>query len=316
MPLIRIAVTAFLFGAVLYVVNLAEMLDTIASTQPAAWLLALLLFATQVDLSATRWALAIEALAGRQPHHRLLVYTYMGQFAGLFLLASVGGAAVKAWMAHRDGVPAADAISSVVIDRFLAMASLLVLAVVATPFLMISVIEANAVRDLAAVSVPLALAGLALSAIVWRFRVLESALEWPYLGPVLRYLLDVLRQTARMRFLALGIGVSVLCQLTMIVTVFVLARGAGIRLDLIDCFLVLPPVMLVAALPISIAGWGVREGAMVVGLGLVGVAQEHALALSIQFGAVGVLVGLVGGLAWFRMISAADLSKMRKFPRR
>lgn len=60
--LIRIAVTTLLFGAVLYAVNLADVLETVAATQPAAWLLALLLFGLQVDLSATRWSLASRRL--------------------------------------------------------------------------------------------------------------------------------------------------------------------------------------------------------------------------------------------------------------
>lgn len=51
-------------------------------------------------------------------------------------------------------------------------------------------------------------------------------------------------------------------------------------------------------IPISIAGWGVREGAMVVGLGLVGVSSSTALSVSLLFGGVLVVVGLLGGLIW------------------
>jgi Lysylphosphatidylglycerol synthase TM region len=40
-----------------------------------------------------------------------------------------------------------------------------------------------------------------------------------------------------------------------------------------------PPVILVMTVPVSIAGWGVRETAMVVAFGFVGVSGDSALAL-------------------------------------
>ena len=50
--------------------------------------------------------------------------------------------------------------------------------------------------------------------------------------------------------------------------------------------------------PISIAGWGVREGAMVIMLGLVGISSESALALSLLYGIILTIVGLAGGILW------------------
>src|SRR5207245_1602017 len=59
-----------------------------------------------------------------------------------------------------------------------------------------------------------------------------------------------------------------------------------------------PPVVLLTAVPISISGWGVREGAMVACLGLAGVPSEEALSVSLLLGAVSVIVGLAGGVIW------------------
>ena len=51
---------------------------------------------------------------------------------------------------------------------------------------------------------------------------------------------------------------------------YALTRGLGIAVGLIDCWVMIPPVVLLTTLPISIAGWGVREGASVALLGFVG----------------------------------------------
>jgi len=61
---------------------------------------------------------------------------------------------------------------------------------------------------------------------------------------------------------------------------------------------VVPLVLLVTALPISIAGWGVREGSMVVGLGLLGVPESDAALVSVVIGLIGVGLGALGGLTW------------------
>lgn len=311
--LIRVTISALLIGLVIFAVDLAHVVNMILSTAPSAWVLTLLIFGLQVDLSATRWSLAIEALNRRHPHHRLLLFTYMGQFAGLFLPASIGGGAVKALMASQSGVPTAEAVTSVVIERFLAMGSLILLAVLAMPFLTISVLEPDAFQHLAKISVLLAIAILALIIVAWRTQALRASLDLPLIGPALKYLFSVVQKTTKPRFLAMSAGVSILCQLTMILAVYVLAQGAGVRFNLIDCLIILPPVMLVAALPISIAGWGVREGAMIIGLALAGVPREDALALSIQFGLAGTLVGLIGCVGWFRTIDANILAQIKKF---
>ncbi|KAF0137780.1 MAG: hypothetical protein FD153_1608 [Rhodospirillaceae bacterium] len=59
-----------------------------------------------------------------------------------------------------------------------------------------------------------------------------------------------------------------------------------------------PPVLLIMTLPISIAGWGVREQAMITAFGLVGVSEESALALSILSGLTILAGGLPGGVVW------------------
>jgi uncharacterized membrane protein YbhN (UPF0104 family) len=56
--------------------------------------------------------------------------------------------------------------------------------------------------------------------------------------------------------------------------------------------------MLVSMAPISLAGWGVREGAMIVGLGLAGIVPADALAVSVAYGLLQLALGLLGGALW------------------
>lgn len=72
--------------------------------------------------------------------------------------------------------------------------------------------------------------------------------------------------------------------------------------------LVAPGVMLVAALPVSLGGWGVREGAMIIALGLFGVAAGEALALSVAYGLMLLVTGALGALAWASLPAASGIT--------
>ena len=56
--------------------------------------------------------------------------------------------------------------------------------------------------------------------------------------------------------------------------------------------------MLVTTIPISIAGWGVRETAMVTAMGLIGIPSDAALILSILFGLSTIIFTLPASLVW------------------
>jgi len=60
----------------------------------------------------------------------------------------------------------------------------------------------------------------------------------------------------------------------------------------------MPPVAIFQLLPVSLGGWGVREAALVIFLGALGIPGETALAASLCIGLSQILVGLPGGLIW------------------
>jgi uncharacterized membrane protein YbhN (UPF0104 family) len=63
-------------------------------------------------------------------------------------------------------------------------------------------------------------------------------------------------------------------------------------------FKLIPPVMLITMLPISIAGWGVREATMGLAFGYAGLVINEGINISLLYGAVSFIVGAFGGLVW------------------
>ena len=91
---------------------------------------------------------------------------------------------------------------------------------------------------------------------------------------------------------------SMAVHLALIVAFVQIAKGLNLRFDLMQGLALLPPVFFAMLLPISVNGWGVREGASIVFLGFAGLSAEDSVIASVLFGLNGVGIGLLGGVVW------------------
>ena len=96
----------------------------------------------------------------------------------------------------------------------------------------------------------------------------------------------------------LAVGLGVTGNTLLALATFFLAQSIGVGVTLLDCLVLMPPVILITTIPISIAGWGLRESAMVAIFGFIGIVQEDAIALSLLFGLINAFVSLPGGFLW------------------
>jgi glycosyltransferase 2 family protein len=94
------------------------------------------------------------------------------------------------------------------------------------------------------------------------------------------------------------LGLSVITIALTVLSFKFVGDAVGSRLPVGSWMIIVPPVTLIQLVPVSLAGWGVREAALVLALGSFGVPAEAALATSILLGFSLILVGLPGGLIW------------------
>jgi uncharacterized protein (TIRG00374 family) len=90
---------------------------------------------------------------------------------------------------------------------------------------------------------------------------------------------------------------SMIINFGMCVVFYLIALGLGVNIQFSQCLFVVPVFTLLAALPISFAGWGVRELSCVGLLGYFGVSSENALVVSVMYGLLFFLSSLPGILA-------------------
>ena len=109
-------------------------------------------------------------------------------------------------------------------------------------------------------------------------------------------------------------GLSAAIHVSTVLVAWCGARSIGAGAPLMDLFFVILPVVLIATVPISIAGWGVREGAMVPAFAYAGLPQGDGLAVSLLFGILYLLLGVAGGAVWIFSRDRRDPTAVSPLP--
>ena len=81
---------------------------------------------------------------------------------------------------------------------------------------------------------------------------------------------------------------------------YILALGLGLSYPFSVYLILVPPAILLTVLPISLAGWGVREGALVGLFVLIGAPRATVLTCSMLYGLSNVVVALPGLAVYLR----------------
>ena len=294
---LKLAVTAgLIYWFVLPGIDFDTVIDRLDRLSPGLLLIAgALIFFQNAFVVAWRWERVVAEIDRALPPWRLLKATIITLFFNQVLPSTIGGDGMRIWFLRGMGRPVGLAFRSVLIDRLIGFFGLLLLGLVGSLYLMARLEDAGPVWVVALVS----LGGLVLIVLA---PTLVAAMAWLPFDRIRQALETLAREVnllARDRpRLARLVGASILGQLALAGAVYCLARDLEVPLDLLSAFAVVPGVMVAASVPISIAGWGVREATMVVGLGLLGVGQSDAAIISIGFGVLVLIFGLLGGLVW------------------
>lgn len=295
--LLKVAISLLLIAVLLYGADVPGLLARFQSVNPWLLLAAVLVLLLLSLAQAVRWAVIIRANGGHMTFARSLKLVFVGYFFSQALPSSVGGDAIRIWQAHRDGLSLGTALNTVILDRLIALGALLIMTAVALPWLM------DMVSDLPirwAFVLVLMAGSLGFVALLFLVRLPKPFLRWKIVRAAVQ-LSEAARKTLlNVRYCFVTLVLSILAHVGVAMMVFILARALGVGVSLMHCIFLVPLVMLITLIPISIAGWGVREGAMVMAFGLIQVPRSDALAVSVLFGATLLVTSLPGGILWWR----------------
>ena len=298
--LLRSAVSGLLLYFVFAQVNfnlIGQRLDQVEYI----WLVvAVLIFIAQTTLGALRWQrIVLQCNAPDAPPFaisRALRYTFIAAFFNQILPSTVGGDAVRTWLLARDQGGWRVPTYSVLIDRLAGVLVLALLVIFCLPWSFVLINNATgrvALLVLGFGSIGACMVFLALGFI--RLRRLD---RW--------WVTRQLVASASMARVALGsassgvpiIAYSLLMHALSATAAWCLAKAVAAPLEWSQALLLVFPVLLIATIPLSIAGWGTRETAMVLAFGYAGLPESDGLIVSVLLGITIFAADLFGGVLW------------------
>jgi uncharacterized membrane protein YbhN (UPF0104 family) len=295
---LKLAVTVGLFVYLLRKVDMAPVVMQLAAMSPAAAAGAEALLLVQLLLLALRWQVVNRMVGAPMQAGQVLRLTAIGNFFNQVLPSGFAGDAARAWLSAREGVRLGPAVRAIVCDRVIGLLVLIVMVsvtLVAVPDITADKVPGSRSFGLVALLGVAGLAGLFLvgepvARLLSRHRLTRS------LGTLADDLHRALFRSGSSSAAVVIVAVAV--QLLNAAAMYWCAKGLRVDLDFGAALVIVPAVMLVSMAPISLAGWGVREGAMIVGLGLAGIVPADALAVSVAYGLLQLALGLLGGALW------------------
>ena len=275
--------------------------STLGSASPA-WLAAAIgVVIVDRVANAHRWLLLLRAIEGGR-HVRLgaaIHVFFVSGFLGSFLPGSIGGDAVRTLALTRLRVTPADAFASVMVDRMLGVASVLLMATAG----LVLVRDLFAAGTLALILLPVAGALMLFLLLLFDRQFVRGTASWmlarrsPRLHRMVDRALAAIRQYGdRRRTLVVVLLLSMGVQVLRTLQAWALGQALGIEADLLWYFAFLPVIILVMLLPTSVAGLGTGALAFQLLFGTVGVEAADAFALAVLFSATAVVGALAGGV--------------------
>ena len=294
---LKVAVTAILIYLSVRTVSL-ETLGARFESLHWGWIsLVLGMLAAQVSLQATRWQVIVHAAGAKFSAAASQRIGYIAAFFNQTLPSTIGGDSARIWLLAREQKAGWKvAAYSVFVDRAVGVFALALLVVILLPWTF------DLISDPLARTTILLIGGGGITG-----GLVFAALSAGSDGWLSRYWLthhfitasSILRALPVQSWRAIFVtGVSIVIHIVTVFVAWAAARAIGTHLDFIVAMCLLPPVVLLATIPVGIAGWGLRESLMITAFTLSGNDAGDALAISLIMGAANFTVGLCGGVMW------------------
>jgi uncharacterized protein (TIRG00374 family) len=293
MLVLKIAVSVLLLLFVINFIDIDAMRLKLMTADPFWLSLSLAALACQFVVSMLRWHDVCAALKLEITYRDALSLGFVGQMFNQVLPTNLGGDGVRILAMSRHGWSWTSAARTVLVDR--AIGLLFIVGVAATS-LLVALLAGRPYIPQGGLILAV-VAGLLLTAIVLIAFAAPHAERLQQRHAVLRPVawgLNGLREVlSSQRWTSSILAKALMVHLLLVQSFCFLAAALGIEINR-ELFLLMTLIILASAFPLSFAGWGVREGATVTGLALIGIGPADAVLIAVLHGVGQIVIGILG----------------------
>ncbi len=278
----------------------SRLADIISHSNGFYLIASILLYGVIIFLTFLRWDLLLKAQDIHLSFIDIVRYSLIGLFFSNILPSVTGGDVVKAYYVIRKTTHTGKVILSILLDRMLGFFALIFYGFVGS-FLVIS---KPAFKSMSTFIIIICIVGLVILAMLYTFRqywkslhILNKIFKKLHLLEKLQRIYNIFKAFKNKPMSIVGaLILSFLVQGIIIFINYLLAVNFGMSKDLlIMFFVIIPMASIISAIPISMAGWGIGEGAYRQLFGLLGTGfGSIAVAVSVVVRLFALFYGLLG----------------------
>ncbi len=292
---IKLFITVIMFYFLFQYVNFDNLIKILAKSHGGTILIALIFQMGSTVLAAYRWRLIMRELVFSERVSYYVQSYFKGTFFNQVLPSSIGGDAVRIIDLAQKGYDKKDAFYGVFVDRIIGLVGLLVLNLIAT-VLFFGTFD----KEFSLLIIFIAISGISGFILLFFLNKISFLANIKGLNLFYRLANRLNKLYTSKTMLLKHIGITVIVHLLTVITLYALALSIDFHMSFQIFLIAVPPVFLLTIVPISLAGWGIREGAMVGIFMLVGADETKVLAMSILYGILLILSSLPGSYFWIK----------------
>lgn len=293
--IIKLIITIIMFYFLFQYVDFDKLIAILAKSHGGTILVALIFQLASTYLAAYRWRLIMKLLVFDESVSYYVKSYFKGTFFNQVLPSSIGGDAVRIIDLTQKGYDKKDAFYGIFVDRVVGLVGLLVLNLLAT-VLFYGVFD----EKFSMLIILITVVGISGFAMLFHLEKIKFLANYKFLNLFHRLAKRLNNLYADRILLIKHIAISVVVHLFSVLTLYALAWSIDFHMSFQTFLIAVPPVFLLTIVPISLAGWGIREGAMVGVFMLVGADETKVLAMSILYGLLLIISSLPGSYFWVK----------------
>ncbi len=276
-----------------------DILGTLREIRPSYLINALVIYKIMIFAGVLRWKSLMDAHDINIGFWQVFKLHYIGMFFNNFMLSTTGGDVVKAYYGSKLSHKRHEFITTIIVDRLSGMSGLLCLGLAGG--IMVGV--RPGMFPVAAITMGVLCLFIFVGLFIFKRAFAKKNYFFVSWHPW-KNLLDESRKMyeafyfykSKKRSLFRAFGLSIFIWLSLSFLNYHLSLGFGQSISVGYFFLLIPVVNIIGGIPISVCGWGLREGAYAKFFGLVGMGSSEAVSLSICYGLIVLFWSLLGGI--------------------
>ena len=252
---------------------------------------ALVIFWAAQFFSALRCVYVARVLGGALDLSTSLRAHFVGLWFNQVLPTSLGGDFIKMAMLRKP-LGLSLAVRSAFLDRLSGLMFLLLATAIALPlYAQLFLLHPDLVVALGFIAVG---GGLTIILCAWAaHRVAKTTILKPIVLKFIQIFSDIWEFKKGLPLWE-QVWTSAIVHFTGIITYVLIGLAFSVNVNFITFLLVVPVIFLITLIPVSYAGWGIREAGSVWIFSMVGIEKEFSLAMSVSFGLLLVIAGMPG----------------------